>query len=587
MPESNSQNISPSQATIDLEKKLSEIKNSGSSEQRHTYAQRGIVLAKAMGFTTEAQLLAEGFTQEDIAINLASEKEAQLKAEQKKQRIKSLKEIHRQMEETAQQILVLDGEIAELENKIEEEDTIPLPPNKARGSGNSDTKNLHDQKAAAIEKKKILHRTQSTIKEQAQKEIASALSEEITKGELALSGFTEAELDEILNSKKIEQEVKKGETNVVLLVEPTQTKEDKQALEKEKQNKIQIIKDQIANILAKSKIRKIEIGELRAFLAKPSEEKILEPEEPEIEIIKKEQKKRTEEKDPEESELLSDFTLEARSDEEIDTEEELDANEPEKVLKFMHIAPELEAGLMKESTLTENKILELENKLESIGSTWNPVKLIKNGIKSLRWQLALNTLEKTYKKQKQEEQREAKDIQDGKEAVDFFAAELEEEKQKKTKEKERQQEETKDKIEEDKKGKAFMYFAAEKIMNPSLIPLLTDSQTGLIDLRNFDTNNKYFNGGFRFLKQTILEGEGFFDFNSLGFIKIIKNVNEVKNENGINSQSPNILYKIVGPDGTIVADDIQGYEHATRIYEDVSRQYLVQVEKEYNNLMNK
>ena len=85
--------------------------------------------------------------------------------------------------------------------------------------------------------------------------------------------------------------------------------------------------------------------------------------------------------------------------------------------------------------------------------------------------------------------------------------------------------------------------------------------------------------------------EGFFEFNIFGFTKVLKNVNEMRvEEDGkkfIASYSPEAIYKIVGPDGTIVADAIEGYVEATRVYNEATEKYKKQVEEEWDKLNKK
>ena len=81
-----------------------------------------------------------------------------------------------------------------------------------------------------------------------------------------------------------------------------------------------------------------------------------------------------------------------------------------------------------------------------------------------------------------------------------------------------------------------------------------------------------------------MEGdEGFFEFNVLGFALIIKNVKELQNKDGINARSEKGVYKIMAPDGSIIKDDIVGYNNAYNIYREETEKYKETLEKEFNN----
>ena len=143
----------------------------------------------------------------------------------------------------------------------------------------------------------------------------------------------------------------------------------------------------------------------------------------------------------------------------------------------------------------------------------------------------------------------------------------------------------------DKESRPFLYFVADKVKNPGILPDL--KKTGVTDLRwaNWVTRE-----GDRseveknFLTETG-EDEGFSEFNIFGFTKVIKNVNEIREEEegqkSINPYSPKAIYKIIGPDGTIIADNIKGYEEATEIYANATESYKKKVEEEWNKLNKK
>ncbi len=132
----------------------------------------------------------------------------------------------------------------------------------------------------------------------------------------------------------------------------------------------------------------------------------------------------------------------------------------------------------------------------------------------------------------------------------------------------------------DRKEKPFLYYAFEKSANPILLYNNKDKKSGLLDLRKI--NKEWVEITCNFLKETG-KNEGFFEFNIYGFIKIIKNVNEIQGDEGkgINSYSENAIYKIVGPNGEIIADDIKGYNETDRIYTEKTEEYKKKLEKQF------
>ncbi len=150
-------------------------------------------------------------------------------------------------------------------------------------------------------------------------------------------------------------------------------------------------------------------------------------------------------------------------------------------------------------------------------------------------------------------------------------------------------------IKEDKKLKPFAYFVAEKISDEttrkSMLNLLTDT----IDLRylendqveNFDRSRHYI-----FFENHDHNKEGFFDFNVFGFTKRIKNVKDIIKSEKEGSQTfvdqyaPEAIYKIVAPDGTIIADEIKGYDEATKIFNEATEKYAKQAIEEFKKNTN-
>lgn len=159
-------------------------------------------------------------------------------------------------------------------------------------------------------------------------------------------------------------------------------------------------------------------------------------------------------------------------------------------------------------------------------------------------------------------------------------------------------------IKKDKEIKPFAYFVASKITDPDTITSMTNPYTKSIDLRYLENDQaENFNRTRNYIFATKYNKiqnhddfpikEGFFDFNVFGFTKIIKNVEQTlkKNEgslgNYIDTYSPEAIYKIVGPDGSIIADDVKGYDEATRIYNEATKKYIDEMEELFKNSQKK
>lgn len=126
----------------------------------------------------------------------------------------------------------------------------------------------------------------------------------------------------------------------------------------------------------------------------------------------------------------------------------------------------------------------------------------------------------------------------------------------------------------------FLYYALEKNNNQYLSETkktLTDKRLNIFDLRKYSNSPE--------LEYSILrvtsENEGFFEFNIFGFIKIIKNVNEIKSKDGIELFSQEAIYKIVGPNNEIIADNIKGYDKTQKIYEQKIDEYIKSIQPEF------
>lgn len=143
----------------------------------------------------------------------------------------------------------------------------------------------------------------------------------------------------------------------------------------------------------------------------------------------------------------------------------------------------------------------------------------------------------------------------------------------------------KNEISLDKKKQPFKYYLFEKITNKELSDKFKDKETGLFNLLKIENENSPYR---EFLSlQTTGKNEGYFEFTVSGFIMIIKNIEELKTEKGITDKSENAIYKILGPDGSIIKDNIKGYNEASVLYKEKSVEYEKRTKEEFNNLNNK
>jgi len=138
-------------------------------------------------------------------------------------------------------------------------------------------------------------------------------------------------------------------------------------------------------------------------------------------------------------------------------------------------------------------------------------------------------------------------------------------------------------IKKDKEEKPFLYFALEKSNNSLLLKIFHNEIAGTLDLRKIKKDwvrlkTKYLNNA--------SESEGFFECSIFGFVMVIKNPSEIRNEKGLNAESDQAIYKIVGPNEEIIADNIQGYDEANKIYLEKTTEFQKVVEEEFNKLNN-
>ncbi len=138
-------------------------------------------------------------------------------------------------------------------------------------------------------------------------------------------------------------------------------------------------------------------------------------------------------------------------------------------------------------------------------------------------------------------------------------------------------------IEKDREEKPFFYYSMEKSNNKSMLNV-GNKITNLLDMRRIE---KDWVSMERKFMETTAGNEGFFEYNIFGFIKMIKNIKEITHEKEVSAKSDQAIYKIIGPDGKIIEDNIQGYDEATKIYWEKTNEYKKVVEEEFNRLNNK
>lgn len=140
-------------------------------------------------------------------------------------------------------------------------------------------------------------------------------------------------------------------------------------------------------------------------------------------------------------------------------------------------------------------------------------------------------------------------------------------------------------LEADRKAKPFNYFIVSKIRNESLLKFLKD-KNNRIDLRHITDPDNYerkFDDP-RHLNNN--QDENFVRFNLFGFVQVIKKNKQVTNRKNTDIDYPQVVYKILDPNGKIIEDDIKGLNIAEKIYFKTTEEYKDKVEKEFSNLNN-
>lgn len=139
-------------------------------------------------------------------------------------------------------------------------------------------------------------------------------------------------------------------------------------------------------------------------------------------------------------------------------------------------------------------------------------------------------------------------------------------------------------ISEDKKNKPYAYYLVSKISDKKFIER-TLMKNGLVDLRWLSSDR-----GYKFATREAIYyvdedyNEGYFYFSVSGFCMVIKNIKELKDKDGVADKSSKAIYKITGPDGNIIEDNINGYQKAYSIYQAKVKEYEDKAREEFNSL---
>ena len=151
------------------------------------------------------------------------------------------------------------------------------------------------------------------------------------------------------------------------------------------------------------------------------------------------------------------------------------------------------------------------------------------------------------------------------------------------------------KIEADRKTRPLLYYAASKITNPTFYTTmkgkdadLTSKETQGLDI---DQNHValWFNLSDKADRRPGLglgQNEGIIRFNLLGFSIVVKNAEKVLGDDGetINQKLLDSVgvFKIIGPDGTILEDNVKGYSEANSACDKYIEPYKKQIIDEYH-----
>ncbi|HEU0085686.1 MAG TPA: hypothetical protein VFQ59_01885 [Candidatus Paceibacterota bacterium] len=153
-------------------------------------------------------------------------------------------------------------------------------------------------------------------------------------------------------------------------------------------------------------------------------------------------------------------------------------------------------------------------------------------------------------------------------------------------------------IEEDRRGKPYIYFVIEKNHNPYMLQKLIEPMTGLIDLRNISGGpNKIHNPDS--IEWVVPNKEGVYSFSYSGFMLIISDLDAHiddarwaafydKDTNALSSNfssdpfSEEFTFKIIDPNGLTIKEYIKGYTKASLIFRTEVINYQKKMDEEYH-----
>jgi hypothetical protein len=137
-------------------------------------------------------------------------------------------------------------------------------------------------------------------------------------------------------------------------------------------------------------------------------------------------------------------------------------------------------------------------------------------------------------------------------------------------------------IEADRKSqpwKEFDYLVAEKILpaNP-LYQVIRNNNFNLLDLRSKDTPDRVLGREFKHGTPKALKESIF------GFLIVEMDAREIPDteQGGMKTDFDNSIYRIIGPDGTILADEVNGYSAANHIFNTAQWKYEDELAEEFS-----
>jgi hypothetical protein len=135
----------------------------------------------------------------------------------------------------------------------------------------------------------------------------------------------------------------------------------------------------------------------------------------------------------------------------------------------------------------------------------------------------------------------------------------------------------------DRKEKPIWYYAAEKITDPNVLPLVKNIAGTAYNLRWADVKKDDGNSKTKSFIWTG-ENEGFYEFNILGFTQVLTNAYDVRGIGGRPAANdPKARYKIVDPNGRILAEN-ETYDEANNTFLYAVAAYKEKMQQEFDSL---